>query len=341
MLRLVAAVFVLYGHAYPLTGHVPPHIFGAGPETLGVRAFFAISGFLIATSWLRDPHPIRFALKRVRRIMPALALVVLTCALVAGPLLSPLPFAAYYGHEQTLTYLGNIGFRLSYVLPAVFAENTYPHAVNGSLWSLPVEAALYVILPFLLLLPLRMVLVAVACVATIAGYLWRISAVPSPIVIYGSDILASLLVIPFFLAGAFISVARLERYLDWRLGLATLALLGNFTASTLPSEAVTVPLFTYAVLSIGMSSWPCVSQIGRIGDLSYGVYLWGFPVQQTVSAIQGRHGNALDNFVFALPITLLLGFLSWHLLEKHCLRRAPNERHQAVKKQTAVLGSQT
>src|ERR1700712_1089174 len=92
-LRLLAAVAVVVGHAYILTGAGPqtPTILGIGAHVLGVAAFFAISGFLVTDSWLRSPQPSVFFPNRALRILPGLAFVVLATILIIGPVFTTLP----------------------------------------------------------------------------------------------------------------------------------------------------------------------------------------------------------------------------------------------------------
>ncbi|MDQ6619088.1 MAG: acyltransferase, partial [Pseudomonadota bacterium] len=175
LVRFIAAAMVLVSHSYTLTGrNGEPALFGY--ETIGglaVAVFFVISGFLVTGSWLRSPSLRTFALKRALRIMPALVVVVTFSALVLGALLSPLPLGQYYVHPQTRDYFLNLTFtELNYSLPAVFARNPFPHAVNGSLWTLPIEVSMYALLALLGAVHLvrRSVITAIVVVLMIAWF---------------------------------------------------------------------------------------------------------------------------------------------------------------------------
>lgn len=150
-LRLLAATVVVYGHAFPLTKTAQVVILGNSVESLAVKVFFVISGYLISESWLRDPQINRFLIRRALRIFPALIVVVLLSVLVLGPLATTLSIAGYFGNISVLMYLKNIFLYPVYYLPGVFQSNPYPIAVNGSLWSLPVEFSMYLLTPLLLL----------------------------------------------------------------------------------------------------------------------------------------------------------------------------------------------
>ena len=150
LLRLFGAALVVYGHSYPLTGAAAPG-FAANPVgTIGVKIFFVVSGYLVAQSWVRDSHLVRFAVRRGLRIFPALTVVVLVSVFFLGPVFTSLPLDEYFPHPLTSAYLRNIVLYISYALPGVFEHNTYPAAVNGSLWSLPAEFAMYLLTPLIL-----------------------------------------------------------------------------------------------------------------------------------------------------------------------------------------------
>ena len=149
LLRFVAATLVLVDHSAVLTGR-PGHPGLFAYETLGgfaVAVFFIISGFLVAASWERAPRLGAFALKRALRIIPAYAAVVAFAALVLGPIVTELAPGAYFRNPLTWAYFRNLTFvELYYSLPGVFTRNPFPNAVNGSIWTLPIEVTMYIAL---------------------------------------------------------------------------------------------------------------------------------------------------------------------------------------------------
>ena len=148
-LRLLGALLVVIGHSAVLLSLQPAMVGDYGVHTLGVIIFFTISGYLITGSWKNDPHFFRYAEKRARRIMPALLVVVFLTALVLGPLVTSDP--NYFGDPQVRKYVWRNSLLLPYhQLPGVFAANPET-AVNGSLWTLPVEVFMYVMTPILVL----------------------------------------------------------------------------------------------------------------------------------------------------------------------------------------------
>jgi len=145
-LRLFAAMLVLVGHSYIFMGVTDPIFLAAVPlGPLGVSIFFVISGYLVSESWDRDPDAVRFLARRALRIVPGLAVCIFLTAFLLGPALTTLPLSAYFKHPTVWDYLYNIGLYISYSLPGVFEKNRIAHSVNGSLWSLPVEFLLYLV----------------------------------------------------------------------------------------------------------------------------------------------------------------------------------------------------
>ena len=152
LLRLLGAALVLVSHSFVVTGAAEPTIGHWPLGTLGVEIFFAISGFLVAKSWLRRPSLRAFAVRRALRILPALALTVLRLRLRSSARSSPaqLPPLLHRPRARELrdrqprsrSRAGGFGHQIAHELPGVFA--THPdRAVNVSLWTLPIEVRAY------------------------------------------------------------------------------------------------------------------------------------------------------------------------------------------------------
>ena len=141
--RLIAALAVVVGHAWPLTGlSHPPRLGGIPIFTLAVFVFFSLSGYLVATSWRRDPRVLPFLARRASRIFPALIVVIVLTTFLIGPFATRLAVNDYFASSQTWTYLTNVSLVASYDLPGVFAANPRP-VVNGALWTLGPEFLCY------------------------------------------------------------------------------------------------------------------------------------------------------------------------------------------------------
>lgn len=321
LLRLLAATMVLLGHSYALLGinfgeRDPVRQFFGVIYThfIGLMMFFAISGYLITLSWQRKPCLLRFLRARLLRIFPALTLCVSVCALVLGPLLTMLPLAAYLRSSTPYAYIaGNATLlQLQWQLPGLFAHNPMTDYVNGSLWTLPVEASLYFIVAALGLVALlrRRWLANIAIVSlVIATFVWR-KQQPWE----STDL--QLIIICFFYFGMLCCINR--DYVP--ISTALLLILVGFCWIVGDTALYRIALaFLIAYFCLWFSYVPRLPSLESIGDGSYGLYLWGFPIQQTLIATMSVT-SPLMLFSLSLPISLAFGLASWHCIEKRALR---------------------
>lgn len=323
LLRLLGAIFVLYGHAFPLSGQAAPGFLGNHIQTIGVKIFFVISGYLIAKSWLSEPNIGRFAYKRFLRIFPGFAANIAFVAIVIGGLTTAMSAAEYFGSAGFARYFRNLLFYPIYDLPGVFATNVYPVAVNGSLWSLPVEILMYLTVPVLFFAGreasgLLACLVALIFCAIGLDYA-RIHVPDQPTVVYGTSLLTAVDVACYFQIGALYTYAP-QKYLQRPVfALAVLALCANTVDHYVLGEVILMLLLPYCVVAWGTLRSSAISRVTRGIDLSYGLYLYGFPVQQLLMYMWPELGPQRQ-FALALPATLALAAASWFLVERPALR---------------------
>ncbi|PSD31864.1 hypothetical protein A7X88_06805 [Stenotrophomonas maltophilia] len=332
-MRIIAALVVIFGHAHPLSAQPDPTLLGSAVQSVAVKIFFVVSGFLVAKSWWSDPHIGRFLLRRGLRLFPALFVLLALTVLALGPLFTTLPIGEYLVSEGTIRYfVYNIALYPVYALPGVFADNPYPSAVNGSLWSLPVEVSMYLLLPVLATIAAiaksRTVFVAISLigVALSLNYLLAVPA-ESQVVWWGTGSRSVADVGPYFFLGAIIAITPMERVLNPGCALFLVAIAALFQ---LPQywmqQLMLMVVLPYVVLSFSTIATPFISKAGRFGDPSYGIYLYGFPVQQALFAIGGSKMGPLENTALALPIVVALAYLSWHSVEKRALSFKPRKR---------------
>ena len=150
IIRFAAALMVIYGHMFPLLGIPSFTVLNTAISSIGVLIFFVISGYLISESYKRDTNALRYTIRRTFRIMPGLIFAILITALVIGPIFTSLPVREYFSNPNFLQYFKNMALNIHYNLPGVFEMNPYANAVNGSLWSLPVEVVMYIVMPIFL-----------------------------------------------------------------------------------------------------------------------------------------------------------------------------------------------
>ncbi|MGK5067139.1 acyltransferase family protein [Janthinobacterium sp. RT4P48] len=323
LLRLLAAWLVLFSHSYHLSGQgarEPLMQLTDGRMTLGtvaVGVFFTISGYLITGSAYARPELRSFLMARVRRIFPALMLVVLLTALVLGPLVTTLAPADYYRDGETWSYIArNITmWRLQYVLPGVFTANPHATAVNGALWTLPIEFSLYLAVGgsvWGLRRTVRQANVALPLCALAAACVlcwWKVLE---------GNVSGTLLLAPYFLLGA--GYRLLRRRLPMRGTIAALLLAGWGASVLVPGPLLYVQgcvAISYATLWLGRHpAWVLPFNLEKIGDLSYGIYLFAFPVQQTV-LMHGWAKTPAGVCLLASAIVLPLAWCCWHAVERH------------------------
>ncbi|MCX4152218.1 MULTISPECIES: acyltransferase [Paraburkholderia] len=333
-LRLFAASLVVIGHGYALMGKTPPMVLDTPISTFGVIVFFSISGYLIAGSWEREPQVYNFFAKRALRLFPALFVVVLLTAFVLGPIVSDLPARAYFADPRTYHYLANLRLSIQYFLPGVFESNPLRNAVNGSLWSLPVEFCSYMMVPVIGLLLSRWRVLAfgalAAILASVSVYLVLFRA-DHQFTFYAMDLRSGTAMAAYFAAGAVIWHVRRTIPLNMIAALVAVAVYAGLSrlsigAAQFPIATATAFLLAYVIITIGESQSLPLPDTGRYGDFSYGLYLYAFPVEQVLAEhLYGRTGQwSLIGLAFVF--SMVLAILSWHFVEKHALALKPIAR---------------
>ena len=320
-LRLLGAVLVMITHGFLLatgTEATEPLVRILGRKNTlgayGVFMFFIISGFLLTRSLVRDSSAITYATNRALRILPAFVLCTLVAGLIIGPLVSSVPAAEYFRSGETGQFfkysLDTLG---DAPLPGVFDYNSRRLApvVNGSLWSLKYEAMCYVAL--LLLWTLRPSVGVVAAVgAAVAAGTWvsKPFADTMPGIAYAW---------PYFAAG------MLMQWVHTRFGMngwgaaASAALL--VLSATLGWQLQAFALFgAYCIVFIGERLSLGSTLVARFGDVSYGLYLYGWPAEQIVKQLTHTTSPVIM-LLAAFPLALVLSLISYHAVERFAMER--------------------
>ncbi|MGN6498986.1 MAG: acyltransferase family protein [Tsuneonella sp.] len=355
-LRLVLATLVIAIHSIVVVagpGGANNSLWLA--SELVVPAFFALSGFLVTASAAHHQVG-RFARNRVLRIMPALAASVTFTALVIGPAVTTLPLRQYFGSPEFVRYFLNIGGHVVLTLPGVFEHLPDAGNVNISLWTVRWEILCYVIVAAGIALGVRrlpraanawslaiIALPALACLTVLAlgprdvplladvlrphesyfveplPLLDELSRAPEWFVTTVAS--WNFRIVPFFFAG---SLAY-----RWRRRLPVSALLAAAMALVLAALTAAVPedwngpfLYlacigpvTYLVAWVGLVRFRPVPLLEG-GDYSYGIYLYGYPLQQLVHFTGLDRSSWILNIVLTLPLAFATAMLSWHLIER-------------------------
>jgi peptidoglycan/LPS O-acetylase OafA/YrhL len=326
-LRLALATLVLWSHSYSLAGveSLEPLVrFTHGQVNGGaiaVDGFFVISGYLITMSWMTSGSTDVFLRRRIRRIYPGFLAATVISAIIAA-VFSPSPIS----YVKTVLFKAETMVRsvlfLGYGLldsDWAFPSNPVANAVNGSLWTLQPELFCYLVVAGLgvlgLLARCRFVLAA-------TGLLYAVYVVQ--VLRLGASPLDWTRLMLFFACG---SVAWLYRD-RFPLGnrLATFLCDGAIVLGVFVSPLLTVVLpiaGAYLLLSLAFTDRLHIYGAAAHGDLSYGVYLYAFVIQQAIASVLPIRGHPMLLFAVALPMTLAAAWLSWTLVERRFVRSAP------------------
>jgi peptidoglycan/LPS O-acetylase OafA/YrhL len=323
LIRLVLASLVFLYHSYVLSGAAELKYLQHSPALLAVQSFFAISGYLIFASYETSASKTDYLLKRCKRVYPAYAFVIIISIIVCS-FLSTHTLASYWTDRQTLKYfVFNIVF-LNFKapnLPGVFEDHIH-QAINGSLWTLKLEVMFYFSVPVIHYFigkygyrrPLAMALAASIAFRLICMHLAKAQNYEFYIKL-ATQFPGQL---SYFLCGTFIYYfmkdgKRMHPLLP-ALGLA--AYIGVHGAAFWILSPPAIALVTiYAATHL-----PVLEKPKGLGDLSYGVYIYHFPILQSVIALGLFSSLPLLGLLTAALCLGFLAFLSWHWLESPALR---------------------
>ncbi len=327
LMRLLASLMVMLGHSYGMqAGGFESMLMLTHLESfasLAVYAFFLVSGMLVSASFAARPSVLRFAAARAARIWPGVIVCSAVIAFIIGPIFTSLPVlqylsapAVYRWFASNASLLGNVGGPL----PGLFADHHAKFLVNSPAWTLPVELKCYVLVLLAgsagLLASRRGVLAFFIVASSMFAYF-----IARPLHIgFLQDFFVlqmgySFYPVPFFLLGMLLYGFRENVVLSGRLALVLL-----FGAAVL-RYSWPGTIFFYLCFAYGLL-WFCSAKIlFRLRpkhDYSYGIYLYGFVIQQVFSGFQPNMGSYLS-LVFTVPITVVVAAISWHWVERPAL----------------------
>lgn len=324
MFRLVLALAVLVGHAYTLAGRPAPMWQGEGLGGWAVAGFFILSGYLITASRART-HLSEYLVHRIARIFPAFLMSLLAVSLVFAPV-------AYYHLNGTLSgYLSTPNTPLNYVytnallrindftVAGTLTDTPYKAAWNGSLWSLYYEFLCYLVVGFLLLVPVfkrsPLAIAAVFGLAVLAQV--KVEAVAR---LFGgnADIVLMAKLLPYFLGGALVYTLR-ER-IPLRAVVGIPAAIGSYALIVLwPTWGGQAAAPLLAVALLWLATVVPSPRVLQTHDISYGVYIYTFPIQQLL-AVYGLYENIAVYMALTAALVVIPATASWLLLERPVMR---------------------
>ena len=334
-LRLFFALMVVYGHSWT-------YGFGKGSEALKIRdmygelafggfavyGFFVISGFLITASIFRSNNLVEFFGKRFMRIMPGFWSCLVVLAMIVAPILyfinhgQLLEYFSKYGVEAYQYFWNNSTLEIKNTSIGDVLSKSKVNKLDDPFWSLIFEVRAYILLAifwaigvfknkFLIFIPAAFFWFAYYGVTFIDGYRDWFS-------IWVGDWKIACLFSYFFVASAFY-VWKDKLIMDWKLFL--LALISVIYFIHIDQFAAIAPLaITYGILYVA-SALPLRSVSKKIGDLSYGVYIYSAPIQIVLTSSGFAQLGYLPYVITSMTLSLLAGYLSYNLIEKRFLVR--------------------
>ena len=325
-LRLLLALLVAFEHSFLIFGGNAASPFGFQHMSLNyfaVNGFFIVSGFLVTDSMLKRGKLMTFIGSRLLRIYPALIGLVIVTACLIGPALTSLPLQSYFTSPQLLDYAAQIlTFRdADPPLPGVTFDTYKPESLSIVLWTLRYEMIAYGLTVLLFL----------------SGILHRVGVITLlttlVIIAFGielqfglfSDRAEALMPLLRF-ASCYLIGAVLVQSPGWRsyaAPLSLLFLLMGLTLNTVQSPLAEIALNTalaYGLLAMATitAGW-ITSPFRGMDDISYGLYIWHWPVFQLVGHLFPQGGSAGVLFL-GLPLSVCLAWLSWRVAERPALR---------------------
>lgn len=324
LIRLISAFLVLVHHSSSILYGKPVEfdpfhwLIGMNMGNLGVKVFFIISGFLIAKSWEHKKSIIDFALSRVLRIFPAAIVVVLLSTLLLG-FISTLSYKEFITHPTTLQYFQNCSiYRVYHFLPGVFESNPIS-GVNGSLWSLPYEFTCYLFIGIAGLIGLiKHKITSVICLGiSLIGLIFftpEINKIVIPVL--GIDFKTFYPHFLFFFSGMIYYQFRDK--LKFNLWILVFALTLMIVARHLPFLSYSIKVITlpYLILFFAFKKKIKPTFLTKQIDLSYGLYLYAFPIQQLIVYYFVNKLNLPTFIIISTITTLPFAYFSWRFIEK-------------------------
>jgi len=325
-LRLIFALFVVIAHSYPLSGNSVANqwIYRLTEgqielSSIGLNGFFIISGYLIFQSLERSKTIIGYLWKRILRLFPALFIVLLITLLLA-----PIVYEnsiSYFKNKEVLSYFPRNLFLydLQYSIAGVFDKNPYPLAINGSLWTICYEFSMYLLIGILFFTNSRMIRLVVLLIAFVFMFFSYnfLMEQYGTIFMFGMQSLHFFNLGTFFAAGALLGVVKIERIKYKKVLLVLVLFLMVVALKFNLYNSVKHILLTLLILLFGLIAVDPIHKVNVMGDLSYGIYIYSFPIQQTLMYYFKLSTETL--ILSSVLLSILFGYLSWHLIEKRML----------------------
>jgi peptidoglycan/LPS O-acetylase OafA/YrhL len=288
-----------------------------------VPSFFALSGYLVAGSLFRTDNLPTFFTLRALRIFPALCCEVVISALIIGAALTTLPMREYLSDPMLHSYFLNIFGNIHYTLPGVFAGNHWP-GVNGQLWTIPHELECYIAIAILYIVTLHRrprLFIAILAILTVAVTAYSLTRDLGPFTFKPTGRFA----VAAFLWGVALYTLR-EKIPHNKFIVIGCIIFAFLMLQRRDGELMSAPAIAYITVYVGLIDFK-KTRLLLLGDISYGIYLYGFVIQQAVYQLLPGFRSWHENFIISLIIACVFGYISWTFVES----RIMNRKNAAIK----------
>jgi len=291
---------------------------------VAVDSFFVISGFLIFMSYDSSKSLSSYASKRLRRIFPGYIAVIIICAIFLYAISSKSFFE--YANIELFKYISFNALTLNFIhptLPGVFEGNQI-QAVNGALWTIKIEVMFYITVPFIAFLisksnkALVLSIIYVLSITYSFVLLWLYSNSGSEIYVKLERQLPGQLA--FFISGATVYYFY-DLFHKRNLLLLTLSFFIICFHKYIIDIHVFYPISLAVIVLYFANIFKYLGNFGKFGDLSFGVYIWHFPILQVFVAYNLFVNPVIGVGLFLITI-IFSSYLSWHLIEKRYLYKS-------------------
>ncbi|WP_232505453.1 acyltransferase family protein [Legionella clemsonensis] len=329
MIRHFAALLVLYSHHYALLKQPEPIFLNWDTYgTLAVLLFFSISGYFMPISFICAGNFVRYMIKRIRRIFPGLTVCMFCMYYLIGSLFVSSSALSYLLSPNTLvTTLTHILSMHGPKIPGVFTDFLYPEAINGSLWTLPIEFIYYIMLGLLLSLSTHWRTIAYLVAGFILLHFISRNTWINQLYYANKFHLYYLTLFGLAFSGGALLSALQKYWLVYKNYLLILSVTSLLFFSYLPCVLKVINL---TLLTITFALTIPDSLIKRKFDISYGIYIYAFPIQQiTINLITA---DFIKGMLLAIFFTILAGFFSYYFVEKPFLKPKIKKNNERMKK---------
>lgn len=305
--------------------------------SLAVSSFFFISGLLVSKSWDSSKNVWDYLLKRMLRIYPGYVGVLLFAACIAGPLCAG-NISDYFHDKSVFIYVAKnlrlLGFYTDY-LPGTFLKSVFPTHPNGSLWTIRPECICYLFVALLAIIRLQRNLIFLGICLVLAEYSFYYLEIAKHRVVFPPflDPTALPRYMPYFIVGMIFY--RLRDVISLSNRLFCVAAIASLISIGLNVAVYTLPLLLgYMIVVLAFHPKIILHSYSKRGDYSYGMYLYGWPVQQIIMRYFGNSMDTLTLFISSLCMTYVCAAGSWHLIEKPFLKLKSSGSRQQPMSQT-------